>query len=67
MNPYSKGIQEDLDTLFEMMSHDALKYREWANEYLQYSHWHYRHEHAVYQGMAKLIEEYKEVLKPLLP
>ena len=62
MNPYLKGIQEDLDTLFEMMSHDALVYENWANDYINSNH-----ECSLFQGMAKRIEEYKEILKPLLP
>ena len=62
MNPYLKGIQEDLDKLFEMMSHDALVYDKWANDYTNYNH-----ERAVFQGMVRTIKEYQEVLKPLLP
>ncbi len=68
MNPYLKGIQEDLDTLFEMMSHDALKYQKWANDYKRYDHaFSTIPEHELFKGMAKRIEEYKEILKPLLP
>ncbi len=62
MNPYLKGIQEDLDTLFEMMSHDALKWQQRQND-----HCITGNEYSVFKDIVSRIEEYKDMLKPLLP